>query len=807
MTHVLPYLQLLLPITPQDTGDWPPSALMVPVRQALQTSLSYLGLSATAAVERALALCIIRDQIVGLTFPVGAGQVPLLLAVVRHFVERPEAEHVPLMFRVTLLDSIASACQQLQQQPYNVHPTYDESPLLACIADLAQSNLFPRGLEHTLWNLLDLLRSNKQQPAGGNLRKLIYDLTWATRHFSRKVGGDDIASLASYPNADEIVRLLWAALDKDKPTNKRTYSTYRRDIERLAQMPGDAAMGGSRHGRRSTIEYDLLGEDDPIRQAFAVLAAEAQAEIDDGLMPFTETDLSQERRRSETVSRQSTIHTGSGHHYRFDWPQTIQRNLTRHTPGVLKAAELGAIFRGLADDTRWLSATRRDRAALVLLAGCFCGWTKQLPLAQIVANIPSPNQHPGLVWLPDGVVSIRPHVPLGWPDLLQPVNAGTDSYERFIKDHFLNYETVSPAYQLPLHPAIAPVAQRLVRQSVSAVFMAADDYQLALQDLTTQLQLEFPNAAAITGGRLMASFRGWAHSLGLDGADSFVVSGRAMSQHEMPINYTLISISEACRHHWHFVNQWLDDIRNECAASNWQTGDFLTPASECQVNTLIGPSLYTGSCFVMQFERLTRLFRFVAEQSSRTDLPAYEQFNWRMRRVGLEAGLLLLMRPFEFDAMPLPPDYQLGGPSFAYVAKTKPDDERTVAHKYLSSCLRDRWWAMVAQCAAGYTSGPVWCLRGSSGERLHFNLQDELNYVLALLDAPEIVTRSYSLRHTGRTLHRRFGMREAYLNYKMNHDTVGTELFNPARPDSYRALRLEDDIVVERILGYLGSFN
>jgi hypothetical protein len=106
-------------------------------------ALSYLGSAAHLGAERLLALCLVNDNVTGLTVPLGAERESLLLVIAKRFVERPEASHVPLPFRAGLLSAVAIACQQLQHHPYTTTPTYNLSTLFAGLVEFSKSCLFP----------------------------------------------------------------------------------------------------------------------------------------------------------------------------------------------------------------------------------------------------------------------------------------------------------------------------------------------------------------------------------------------------------------------------------------------------------------------------------------------------------------------------------------------------------------------------------------------------------------------------------------------------------------------------------------
>lgn len=100
---------------------------------------------------------------------------------------------------------------------------------------------------------------------------------------------------------------------------------------------------------------------------------------------------------------------------------------------------------------------------------------------------------------------------------------------------------------------------------------------------------------------------------------------------------------------------------------------------------------------------------------------------------------------------------------------------------------------------AGLLRGPLWCLRGPAGERLPFDLQAEIDRSLAELGLQDASFRAYGLRHLGRTEHRRLGFPELYLNFKMNHDGLGYEHYNPARLSGYRRYRELDNQVTQAL--------
>jgi hypothetical protein len=556
----------------------------------------------------------------------------------------------------------------------------------------------------------------------------------------------------------------------------------------------------------SVVEYDQLDENASVRKQFAAAAETYEREIEAGLT----VSANDEQDNAKLHPHRRTKNQATRRHFRDAWPQTILRNITRHTPGVLTTVELAHLMQSIID-LRNVEIARANKATLALFAGQFCGWTEQLVDAQVCDKPPNPfNHHSSLAFLQGTpFASIRPTVPVGRPIELTPEGQDEQVYLAAVERHRAVFEPISPSYLIALHPVLAWAVQQVCPpRSASWKLMSKREYTQAFSDLTLGLRRYCVNAANITPGRLAASFHGYAGSLGFDASDCYAICGRAMKHQEMPINYTYVSIAETCQRHWGFVNQLISEIAGQHDALGrllgWPTIPWLVPAGDMPADIIAELGDCAGSWSIPRISWVRSLFAFVEEQARRQDLPENELWNWRVRRIAFETIPIMLMRDFEFNAMELPSGYSYRGDNFAHAAKQKYWEEReTCVVKHIPDFFRERWWNGIEQCTSGYQGGPIWCLRDGNGHRLPFDLQVELDRTLDAMGIADARMRAYGLRHLGRTEHRRAGMPESLLNYKMNHYGEGYEKFNPGRDVSYRHYCRIDNEIARKVAAAL----
>lgn len=228
-----------------------------------------------------------------------------------------------------------------------------------------------------------------------------------------------------------------------------------------------------------------------------------------------------------------------------------------------------------------------------------------------------------------------------------------------------------------------------------------------------------------------------------------------------------------------------------------------------QAGELPGPladqmSLYTGSTSVPRLAHVKKAIAVAADRSRQPDLLAYEYHNWQAIRLGIEVSLLMLLRYFELERLPLPPNPSLRAWSFVQETKQKWwEADPAFAYRRIPEILHRRFWDCILSCEGDYTNGPILCFRDKGWNRLPFKLQAGLDSLCAQISGDSIEIYAPGLRHLGRTLHWEAGMNPEYLDFKMNHYGTGYEKYNPVRGVSLCGYRQHDQGVVARVVEIL----
>ena len=580
MTVSSDQIKLLLPMQPVSAAlaveHQSSDLLRRTFREELQKS--FLA-EADLVVDRALAV-VVGNQVQGIFCPIGSQGVPLLAGVLHYVMGRPQTAALPEAGREALLSDVRQTAQVLPRSPFQSIPTWETAPILRFIweyfhsAFMAASPGVPRGLMQALSNLLDIVRAGYAREQAFDLRKNVYDLTVVMRRYMGLASGEAVGALPVYPTGIELMRLYQVLIAQSPPPDARgtgrSRQSYESDIWRLVKdLPGQRWMERAYGGRRPT-EGAYSGRISSFRTRVDCdeLTTPAVIETAEGEEEAELAALGEKPAAKPPKPRTAPKPSGPRTHYRGDWPQTLYRNPTRHTPGVLALVEMALILRGLLELARREGDLRAARARCVLWGGVLYGWTRQLGQACFCEQAPEAFTHPGLVFLERGAfASIKPQTPLGWPKEIVP-EAGQDRKAYLVARQELarDFEPVEPAYLIAVHPVLIESLNRLAEHCPAGrPIFTGGEYGVALDDLLQCLNVfcRAEKPIPMMGGRLSLTFRGYCESYGLDGPAAYVVSGRPMKHQEMSINYTRISVTEACRMHWAFADRLVGDVREQ----------------------------------------------------------------------------------------------------------------------------------------------------------------------------------------------------------------------------------------------------
>ncbi len=751
--------------------------------KTLSSALPSFSPNQDTVAQAILSTVIVHSQVKGIFYTSSPSRSPVMMSIIEAFGH--EALSVGLIKEHAyseLIAGVKKTIEQFQIPPFIDKPGWQDAPIIRWIIEMLGTQIFESCICIAHRNLIDIVISGiEAEGENFNLVKNVRDITYPIRRYARMVTGTELHN--------DLSQLLISKVAMDPPMERNrtgnTTQTYIRDIRRLINNDASTQWveqhriraAESPQSKSNGREYDLIDESNEVRDAFLRSAELYESEIAQGMDVDEILGAQPEIPKLNDQTKKSF----------FDpWVQTIYRNPTRHTPGVLSVIEIALLLQQMSTPANADENERCNIARVVLLAGIFYGWTRQLTTARVENTCPEPYAHPGIVFLSNRpeLVSIKPEIPVGYPKSFIPSAENRAQFPAIIAQHDRDYEHVDHTYRLAIHPIVSREIAMLVRAChPSEGLLSIEQYNRALNDLSTAIQKCCPNSKHITAGRLSATFQGYATSAGLDGPARYAICGRPTKISEMSINYTRISISKTCKIHWQFINQIWDEIQiqfnllGKMPKSSLSTGiDFryIPPSVDQNLHS------YTGSWSVPRVSIVREIIEICREQSERWDIPAYERTNWQIRLVAIESMTIMCYRDFEINDMEIPVGHQYRGHQIVYRAKTKYwEGNLTHGTKYIPQIIYERWWNCIDTCASNYTTGPIWCLFGHDGQRQRFNMQIELDHI------SHQYVRAKGLRHLGRTLLRDFGMPDVFLNYIMNHEGDGYEKYNPIRGNRY----------------------
>lgn len=689
----------------------------------------------------------------GLLAPCRLTDQPLLLLILEAFY--PEITQSKInSYKI----SIQQLMDSVPDSKFLTRPRWQDSPVNAWLFALLS---LPGGqlvapFVHS--NVLHLVRDCWQiTPNLAKLRSVVQGAVTPLLSLTRSLTSDQIIELSQYLNSASMLAFFITLLsNKFSPTSQR-YKEYRSKLVRLFknELPkyGGTRKGGAYGPRSNNSTYENLYSDpyayeeffqnNPIRKAFHQEANRYEQELN----PTKDQNK---------------------HHYTEPFPNTQFVNPTPNTPGVPSLVEIGVMLNGCSS----LPPRRAARARLFLLAAVGVGWTKQIQNSYYADQPPFPEDHPGLVFLPDGKVNISPRVTVGRPEWY---DADSDRYTQFTKCHTPSQDN----YTIPLHPALATYVKDAVQYNQDGMLFPDRSYQQAIANLNTILNNTCPGVLKITPGRLSLLFQGLTNQWGIPWAQRYALCGRPMAVHEMAINYSLISLNDATQTHWEFINHLLEHITKVTSSNLPRIGANTTPKPTNQSSPKT-PG-HTGSWSTPKLAVIREVISFTQTQQGRTDLPAHEYHNWTIRMAGFSGAILMAMRPYAFENLDISPRQPLNGLSFAQRVKRRHGEVESWIERFVPEIIQSLWWQALSKSAAIPHQGGLPCLLDSNSTPRPFSMQKELDFVLAQIGYIDGNIRAYGLRHLGRTLFANAGLSDTDLALVMNHWGKGFERHNMVR--------------------------
>jgi hypothetical protein len=585
---------------------------------------------------------------------------------------------------------------------------------------------------------------------------------------------------------ENYINLQLTALLSDRirgPGRGRGRSGPRAASQKQSEAEEDTSPVSQSRDPKS-LDYDELPSDHPNRRDFV-----------------KEVAVFEEEMNAEAAEAGARVGTKTGENPDVNQEQiTLFTESTLSNMNVLRTPALAFLLQNIDLLPR---EDQQDRARMVLLMDLCYGMTFGLTNAKVKDTAPvNLTGHPGVIILRDKpLMHLRPKATVGRQKVYSPERLGDPRFSDAIAKLRWRFEPVAFAYFMPLYPAAAEAVQRWIeRIGKRKTFLLKKEYKAALRDLSEILKKKHSLHKNITPGRLRVTSAAYLENYGVDFLRRFTISGKPRPEEEMPLNYTRISVDETCRMHWVALDKWFGSIEEEIPGANLgiNLGEEIPEESRALIR-----DVHCGSSSVMQVGKLRKVIQTLTRQIEHPDtLPAH-RFNCRLIRLGLLSGVILCFRWFEFERIVQLQNPHLEGDLLPFDVKDVTWDRDALQFKRLPTCIKNEFREVLAETNALQNQKAFRYLL-TNGSLTTFRLQKGLNEICAavLPDGHSLDVRG--LRHLGRTLSYQFGMRQEFINFKMNHFGFRYQKFSPYTGPDLRGFPEEDEQVTRQIADFLG---
>ncbi|PKO03874.1 MAG: hypothetical protein CVU43_00730 [Chloroflexi bacterium HGW-Chloroflexi-5] len=668
----------------------------------------------------------------------------------------------PVFNKDLFLQLIDEKCEQYSNDEQLCQkPTYLKSPILAFLFDYAQSPIFPFRLPIVLKHINEICEKVPQNKRGKN----ICELTVTFRRFFKLINSNLCEQLLSAKSEIEIYDLLYKIVEIKPPPSSETKQTYVGEMSRLLnnrsiQLWEERSFSTNLNRQDRFFRfYDLDIEDQMEEKEIEFCKEEKEfVELIENTVEKNKSSEYFHEKKKGFIPRDPLLMATK---FSYCW----------NTPGTIPQQDLLFHFQAL-NNYQKKDRLKGSIANVYFNLALFYGKGDDTIKSLIKRKFKDSHFQKGRLFLNQDAEST-----VGCPDNLKKALL-ENSDQSILIEHRKNYESFSLSYDIPIHNVIAPAMNTIKRSkqriTTTLINEAINQFYLLCND--------YPFFQKITLSKLRLTFYGLAHTFGMDGANQYVVTGRILYQHKMSINYTQIEIQKSFIIHFEWINSVISRIEKLMGYSinNVNTHSIPWLQKDIFEEDTEKPKVYIGSWSIPKRKILDPLIQILKSKSVDFTLPPHESHNYSLTYLALISILLMLSRPFEFEDMEFFPGISSRGTSICQKVKSKKGKElfmiRDIPEQFIPLYQK-----CVTNCLSDYSEGKIWCLRDEFGNRLPFSIKEQFSHCLELISLGDYYIRPYGLRHLGRTLHRDFGFVESFIDFKMNHDSLGRERLNLSR--------------------------
>lgn len=684
-----------------------------------------------------------------------------------------------------ILNIVGEICKKYSQYPYCIKPSWNTSPNLCWLFSFSKSYLFPYRLfqiTHQIQDILSTLPDDRLPETG----KIIAGMVNPLLRYSAKIDAPLAEKMKNSKSDQDLFLHICDLINLAPPPTNSTFKTYVCDISRL--------LIGKKY-KKWVQGVSFLKKHHKVRiQDFIYDWDDQELEATDHILSPEEIDLL-EIIKIGSVSTDSINYLPEKKKQKICDPliMATKTQFCDTTPGVLKTIEV-AILSRIIQNLEQRNLLYGAIAKILIFSRLFYGWSDDFIYNLLLGEDDEINYSINMQ-----EVMIHVDIPVGYP---KEVIEGLQSNKRIpeFQEYLKSFEKPSLGYSIPVHQILIS-ALSLIRNQLVPIDQAVitEVWEIINKNLK---RTNYP--IKITPGILRLTFYGWAFSRGLDCADCYVVNGRILSAFVMPINYTYICVLDSIRKHWEWMNGLLLTIfeQDRMIISN-QNGScipWLRSSNNPDLSNLI--DIYAGSWSIPKIDHVKRLIKFLRVQIKNPLLDRYEKHNYLLTFVSICFCILTLSRPFEFELLDYFPNVDQLHDIISMRAKIK-RGEITYVTRQIPEFLIPLFQECIETCKEGYLDGPIWFVWDENNKREPYVMQEKIDFCMRQIALGDFFLRAYGLRHLGRTLHRIFGLREYFINYKMNHDSLGREKYNPSNI-GYSKFMTENNDVVYKIAKEMG---
>ncbi|MDP3444851.1 MAG: hypothetical protein Q8T08_18490, partial [Ignavibacteria bacterium] len=639
--------------------------------------------------------------------------------------------------------------------------------------------LFPFRLFHIQAQLKDILSSlpKEQISAIGNI---ISPIMRPFLRYTKNISSSTAEDFFQAKDDQQIYELIWELVESAPPFSSVSTKTYVCDISRILIGKNSQKWEKGISRSKKTSEFSIRDLDEDLDDEVLEKQSSTPTKEECSYLKIYEemTEKADARAYIPKIKKNNV----------FSDPYTMAPKMQycENTPGVLSPFDINTLLQQI-QIIKQKDIVYGSIANVLVVARLFYGWSDEMVQSLILNNEQIKWTNKTTCW-----GKIQAETPVGWPKkIVNDIRIENNS--DCIKEYKLSYEMPSLNYPIPLHPILSlPLAE--VKKHINNVngIKVATAWRLLNDGL-----IKIKSPIKLTPARLRLSFQGLGVSYGLDCATRYVITGKILSQFVMPINYTRISVSDSVTTHWYWINQIIEKINYQLNFQNRLNGHQSLPLLESALLPELNPleKVFAGSWSIPIINHIKKMISFLYFKMQNSGLSDWEKHNVEITYLAIAFCILTLCRPFEFEGLDYFPEIDQNCIVISLRAKSKRGEE-TFVTKQIPQFLIPLFQKLLNSCRDDYSGGPIWCKRDEKMDRIPFNLQTMVDFYMGQLGMGNLYLRVYGLRHLGRTLHRIFGMSEYFINYKMNHDFLGGEKFNPAN-EGYRFFSKENQRIMD----------